>query len=174
MAHSHTNKTVGSWARQLVTTVLSSQYQPALTRQMAEPFVFLLSSIFWLEPARRNVLKTRNTIRKNLSWKLTHSNCPVINTFSASQTPVKLTWTQFCANFNFNINTTTSRPTRTPRGNFRILVLRITMRGIRDCWSSQLLFCRSRWGAWQWSKWDDLITPFPGVKQYPDIWEWQF
>ena len=68
---------------------LSSQYQPSLTRQMAESFVFLLSPVFWLEPAsqaaRRNVLKTLNTIRKNLSWKLTHSNCPVINTFSASQ-----------------------------------------------------------------------------------------
>ena len=74
VSDSHRNNQEAGEARSL-----SSQYQPSLTRQMAEPFVFLLSSILRLEPAqpaRRNVLKTLKTIRKNLSWKLTHSNLP--------------------------------------------------------------------------------------------------
>ena len=91
MAHSHTNKTVGSWARHNILIVsISTRSHKADGRT----FCFIIWNI--LTGARVNFSQDSehevNTIRKNLSWKLTHSNCPVINTFSATQT---LTWTQF-------------------------------------------------------------------------------
>ena len=148
--------------RQQVSEVLvrsvSSQYQPSLTRQMAEPFVFLFSSIFWLEPARAggmfSVLKTVNTIRKNLSWKLTHSNCPVINTFSASQNWREHNFVQTLTCFFLYI-----------MDNFPYFCVNIRKDYQLPGSVAHLenyYFSAAGGRSLQCHKWDDLITSFPG------------
>ena len=94
-----------------------------------------------------------NTIRKNLSWKLTHSECPVINTFSASQNWREHNFVQTLPRF-FGSQIISV---------FLCKFSQFQIPNYQDQWLRES-YCFISAGAacLQCHKWDDLITPFPG------------
>ena len=153
MAHSHTNKTVGSWARHNILIVsISTRYHKADGRT----FCFIIWNI--LTGAGVNFSQDSehelNTIRKNLSWKLTHSNCPVINTFSASQNWREHNFVQTLTCFFLYI-----------MDNFPYFCVNIRKDYQLPGSVAHLenyYFSAAGGRSLQCHKWDDLITSFPG------------
>ena len=93
------------------------------------------------------------TIMKNLSCSLTHCECPVINTFSASQNWREHNFVQTLPRFSGSQIISV----------FLLEFSQFEITNYQDHWLTESYYFISAGAAClQCHKWDDLITPFPG------------